>query len=68
MEKGVKLMTFEQTMLTMINDKMLDNGQISPNMHGSIQKDIMSMVSTSASMKNNGQVNSSFSEYQERIS
>ena len=61
-------MTFEQTMLTMINDKMLDNGQISPNMHGSIQKDIMSMVSTSASMKNNGQVNSSFSEYQERIS
>ena len=61
-------MTFEQTMLTMINDKMLNNGQISQDMHGSIQKDIMSMVSTSASMKSNGQVNSSFSEYQERIS
>lgn len=61
-------MTFEQTMLTMINDKMLNNGQISQDMHSSIQKDIVSMVSTSASMKSNGQVNSSFSEYQERIS
>ena len=61
-------MTFEQTMLTMINDKMLNNGQISQDMHGSIQKDIMSMVSASASMKSNDQVNSSFSEYQERIS
>ena len=61
-------MTFEQTMLTMINDKMLNNGQISQDMHGSIQKDIMSMVSTSAPMKSNGQVNSFFSEYQERIS
>lgn len=61
-------MTFEQTMLTMINDKMLDNGQISQDMHGSIQKDILSMVSTSAPMKSNGQVNRSFSEYQERIS
>ena len=61
-------MTFEQTMLTMINDKMLTNGQISQDMHSSIQKDIVSMVSTSVSMKSNGQVNSSFSEYQERIS
>ena len=61
-------MTFEQTMLTMINDKMLNNGQISQDMHSSIQKDIVSMVSTSASMKSNGQGNSSFSEYQERIS
>lgn len=61
-------MTFEQTMLTMINDKMLDNGQISRNMHGSIQKDILSMVSASAPLKSDGQVNRSFSEYQERIS
>ena len=68
MEKGVNRMTFEQTMLTMINDKMLNNGQISQDMHSSIQKDILSMVSTSASMKSNSQLNSSFSEYQERIS
>ena len=60
-------MTFEQTMLTMINDKMLNNGQISQDMHSSIQKDILSMVSTSTPMKSNGQV-SPFSEYQERIS
>ena len=67
MEKGVNRMTFEQTMLTMINDKMLNNGQISQDMHSSIQKDIVSMASTSTPMKSNGQV-SSFSEYQERIS
>lgn len=61
-------MTFEQTMLTMINDKMLDNGQISRNMHCSIQKDIMSMVPTSAPMKSDGQLFSPCGEYQERIS
>ncbi len=31
-------MTLEQVVLTMINDKMLDNGQISEKMHSSIQK------------------------------
>lgn len=60
-------MTFEQAMLTMINDKMLDNGQISQNIHGSIQKDIMSMVSTTAPVKSDGHVSGSFSEYRERI-
>ena len=33
-------MTLEQVVLTMINDKMLDNGQISEKLHSSIQKDI----------------------------
>ena len=34
-------MTLEQVVLTMINDKMLDNGQISEKLHSSIQKDII---------------------------
>ena len=32
-------MTLEQVVLTMINDKMLDNGQISEKLHSSIQMD-----------------------------
>ena len=36
-------MTLEQVILTMINDKMLDNGQISEKLHSSIQKDIITL-------------------------
>ena len=36
-------MTLEQVVLTMINDKMLDNGQISEKLHSSIQKDIITL-------------------------
>ncbi len=61
-------MTLEQVVLTMINDKMLDNGQISEKMHSSIQKDIFSLVaSNTASMKREEQANSSY-QYHERIS
>ena len=45
-------MTLEQVVLTMINDKMLDNGQISEKLHSSIQKDIFSLLaSDTAAMK-----------------
>ena len=37
-------MTLEQVVLTMINDKMLDNGQISEKLHSSIQKNISSSL------------------------
>ena len=60
-------MTLEQVVLTMINDKMLDNGQISEKMHSSIQKDIFSLItSNTASMKREEQINSSY-QYHERI-
>ena len=60
-------MTLEQVVLTMINDKMLDNGQISEKMHSSIQKDIFSLItSNTAAMKREEQINSSY-QYQERI-
>ena len=36
-------MTLEQVVLTMINDKLLDNGQISEKLHSSIQKDIITL-------------------------
>ena len=52
-------MTLEQVVLTMINDKMLDNGQISEKMHSSIQKDIFSLItSNTAAMKREEQINS----------
>ena len=61
-------MTLEQVVLTMINDKMLDNGQMSEKMHSSIQKDIFSLIaSDTASMKREEQINSSY-QYHERIS
>ena len=45
-------MTLEQVVLTMINDKMLDNGQISEKLHSSIQKNIFSLIaSDTADMK-----------------
>ena len=60
-------MTLEQVVLTMINDKMLDNGQISEKMHSSIQKDIFSLIaSNTATMKREEQINSSY-QYHERI-
>ncbi|MBC5778688.1 hypothetical protein [Blautia difficilis] len=43
-------MTLEQVVLTMINDKMLDHGRISPKLHGNIQKDIVTL-STSNTAK-----------------
>lgn len=61
-------MTLEQVVLTMINDKMLDNGQISEKMHSSIQKDIFSLItSNTVGMKREEQINSSY-QYHERIS
>ena len=61
-------MTLEQVVLTMINDKMLDNGQISEKLHSSIQKDIFSLLaSDTAAMKREEQINSSY-QYNERIS
>lgn len=61
-------MTLEQVVLTMINDKMLDNGQISEKMHSSIQKDIFSLVaSNTASMKREEQANSSYHTMNESV-
>ena len=61
-------MTLEQVVLTMINDKMLDNGQISEKLHSSIQKDIFSLItSNTAAMKREEQINSSY-QYCQRIS
>ena len=61
-------MTLEQVVLTMINDKMLDNGQISKKLHSSIQKDIFSLIaSDTAAMKREEEINSSY-QYHERIS
>ena len=61
-------MTLEQVVLTMINDKMLDNGQISEKLHSSIQKDIFSLLaSDTAAMKREERINSSY-QYHERIS
>lgn len=53
-------MTLEQVVLTMINDKMLDNEQISEKLHSSIQKDIVTLSTfNTAVMKNGEQMNSS---------
>ena len=61
-------MTLEQVVLTMINDKMLDNGQISEKLHSSIQKDIFSLLaSDTAAMNREEEINSSY-QYHERIS
>ena len=58
-------MTLEQVVLTMINDKLLDNGQISEKLHSSIQKDISTFNTVVA--KNGEQMDSS-GEYCQRIS
>ena len=61
-------MTLEQVVLTMINDKMLDHGQISEKLHSNIQKDIFSLiVSNTTTIKREEEINSSY-QYHERIS
>ena len=61
-------MTLEQVVLTMINDKMLDNGQISEKMHSSIQKDIFSLITSNTAATKNGEQMDSSDEYCQRIS
>ena len=61
-------MTLEQVVLTMINDKMLDNGQISEKLHSSIQKDIIALGAFSAVVAMNGEQMDSSDEYCQRIS
>ena len=61
-------MTLEQAILTMINDKMLDNGQISENLHSSIQKDIITLSTFNTVVTKNGEQMDSSDEYCQRIS
>ena len=61
-------MTLEQVVLTMINDKMLDNGQISEKLHSSIQKDIITLSTFNTVVAENGQQMDSSDEYCQRIS
>ncbi|RHO43893.1 hypothetical protein DW141_17745 [Ruminococcus sp. AM12-48] len=62
------LMTLEQVVLTMINDKMLDNGQISEKLHSSIQKDIITLSTFNTVVAENGEQMDSSDEYCQRIS
>ena len=64
-------MTLEQVVLTMINDKMLDNGQISEKLHSSIQKDIITLSTLNTFntvVAKNGEQMDSSGEYCQRIS
>ena len=61
-------MTLEQVVLTMINDKMLDNGQISEKLHSSIQKDIITLNTFNMVVAKNGEQMDSSGEYCQRIS
>ena len=61
-------MTLEQVVLTMINDKMLDNEQISEKLHSSIQKDIVTLSTFNATVVKNGEQMDSSDEYCQRIS
>lgn len=61
-------MTLEQVVLTMINDKMLDNGQISEKLHSSIQKDIITLSTFNIVVAKNGEQMDSSGEYCQRIS
>mgnify|MGYP000192391704 FL=1 len=61
-------MTLEQVILTMINDKMLDNGQISEKLHSSIQKDIITLSTFNTVVAENGEQMDSSDEYCQRIS
>ena len=60
-------MTLEQVVLTMINDKMLDNGQISEKLHSSIQKDIITLSTFNTVVAENGEQMDSSDEYCQRI-
>ena len=61
-------MTLEQVVLTMINDKMLDNGQISEKLHSSIQKEIITLSTFNTVVAENGEQMDSSDEYCQRIS
>lgn len=61
-------MTLEQVVLTMINDKLLDNGQISEKLHSSIQKDIITLNTFNTVVAKNGEQMESSGEYCQRIS
>lgn len=61
-------MTLEQVVLTMINDKLLDNGQISEKLHSSIQKDIITLSTFNTVVAENGEQMDSSDEYCQRIS
>ena len=61
-------MTLEQVVLTMINDKMLDNGQISEKLYSSIQKDIITLNTFNTVVAKNGEQMDSSGEYCQRIS
>ena len=61
-------MTLEQVVLTMINDKMLDHGQISEKLHSSIQKDIITLSTFNTVVAENGEQMDSSDEYCQRIS
>lgn len=61
-------MTLEQVVLTMINDKMFDNGQISEKLHSSIQKDIITLNTFNTAVAKNGEQMDSSGEYCQRIS
>ena len=61
-------MTLEQVVLTMINDKMLDNGQISEKLHSSIQKDIITLSTFNTVVAENGEQMDSSDEYCQLIS
>ena len=61
-------MTLEQVVLKMINDKMLDNEQISEKLHSSIQKDIVTLSTFNTAVVKNGEQMDSSDEYCQRIS
>ena len=61
-------MTLEQVVLTMINDKLLDNGQISEKLHSSIQKEIITLNTFNTVVAKNGEQMDSSGEYCQRIS
>ena len=61
-------MTLEQVVLTIINDKMLDNEQISEKLHSSIQKDIVTLSTFNTAVVKNGEQMDSSDEYCQRIS
>ena len=61
-------MTLDQAVLTLINDTLLDNGQISEKLHSSIQKDIITLNTFNTVVAKNGEQMDSSDEYCQRIS
>lgn len=66
--KGVKIQIMVNRVVPMINDKMLDNGQISEKLHSSIQKDIITLSTFNTAAAKNGEQMDSSDEYCQRIS